>query len=187
MAALADICEDRGTALKGERPAPVHRARAQILRRLPAMCIEGSVVIFVSRRGAVDELTASLKSADFACTCSRPGTTTDARSRVADTGVVPGGGTAGAYGRPPGGALHGDLTQNEREKVMRDFRKGRFPVLIATDVRDLRQPRATADPLVIGLSPAAGPLGDGRGRGAARLAACVARLGHSGCSHGDQL
>jgi ATP-dependent RNA helicase DDX42 len=33
-----------------------------------------------------------------------------------------------------GGALHGDLMQVEREKVLRDFRANKFNVLVATDV-----------------------------------------------------
>lgn len=32
------------------------------------------------------------------------------------------------------GELHGDLSQAKREQVMKDFRKGKFPLLIATDV-----------------------------------------------------
>ena len=46
--------------------------------------------------------------------------------------------------RLPGGALHGDLQQHDRDKVMRDFRKGRFPVLISTDVRGQFPPRRRA-------------------------------------------
>lgn len=33
-----------------------------------------------------------------------------------------------------GGALHGDLMQHERERVLRDFRANKFNVLVATDV-----------------------------------------------------
>lgn len=37
------------------------------------------------------------------------------------------------------GLLHGDMDQSERNKVISDFKKGTFPVLVATDVagRDL--------------------------------------------------
>ncbi|KAG2182509.1 hypothetical protein INT43_007440 [Umbelopsis isabellina] len=59
----------------------------------------GSVIIFVSRKGAVDELATNLQQAGFPC-----------------------------------GALHGDLMQNEREKVLRDYKNNKFPVLVATDV-----------------------------------------------------
>ena len=34
----------------------------------------------------------------------------------------------------PAGAIHGDLLQKERDKVMRAFRKERIPLLIATDI-----------------------------------------------------
>lgn len=32
------------------------------------------------------------------------------------------------------GLLHGDMDQSERNKVISDFKKGTFPVLVATDV-----------------------------------------------------
>jgi ATP-dependent RNA helicase DDX21 len=31
-------------------------------------------------------------------------------------------------------ALHGDITQNQREKTLNAFREGNFSVLVATDV-----------------------------------------------------
>lgn len=34
----------------------------------------------------------------------------------------------------PGGALHGDLMQIEREKVLKDYKQSKFPILVATDV-----------------------------------------------------
>lgn len=34
----------------------------------------------------------------------------------------------------PGGALHGDLMQSEREKVLKDYKQSKFPILVATDV-----------------------------------------------------
>ena len=40
-----------------------------------------------------------------------------------------------ALGRTVGcEALHGDITQNQREKTLAAFREGRFSVLVATDV-----------------------------------------------------
>ena len=31
-------------------------------------------------------------------------------------------------------ALHGDISQNQREQVLKNFRKGKFTALVATDV-----------------------------------------------------
>lgn len=33
-----------------------------------------------------------------------------------------------------GGALHGDMMQAERDKVLRDFKNNKFPIMVATDV-----------------------------------------------------
>jgi superfamily II DNA/RNA helicase len=33
-----------------------------------------------------------------------------------------------------GGALHGDMLQGERDKVLREFKNNKFPILVATDV-----------------------------------------------------
>ena len=48
--------------------------------------------------------------------------------------------------------LHGDIEQNQREVTLDGFRKGKFPVLVATDVaaRGLDIPEVD---LVIQLSP----------------------------------
>ncbi|KAI9312422.1 P-loop containing nucleoside triphosphate hydrolase protein [Dichotomocladium elegans] len=70
-----------------------------LMQRLPGFCAEGNVIIFVSRKGAVDVLASNLNESGFDC-----------------------------------GALHGDLMQYEREKVLRDFRANKFTVLVATDV-----------------------------------------------------
>ncbi|KAI8338119.1 P-loop containing nucleoside triphosphate hydrolase protein [Chlamydoabsidia padenii] len=70
-----------------------------LMRHLPAYCIDGSIIIFVSRKGAVDLLANNIKEAGYS-----------------------------------GGALHGDLMQAEREKVLRDFRANKFTILVATDV-----------------------------------------------------
>ncbi|MDO8554059.1 MAG: DEAD/DEAH box helicase [Candidatus Micrarchaeota archaeon] len=39
-----------------------------------------------------------------------------------------------AFGKINAGYLHGGLRQNKREKIVRDFREGRFRILVATDV-----------------------------------------------------
>ncbi|KAI8147648.1 P-loop containing nucleoside triphosphate hydrolase protein [Fennellomyces sp. T-0311] len=70
-----------------------------MMRRLPEFCAEGSVIVFVSRKGAVDVLASNLSEAGFPC-----------------------------------GALHGDLMQYERDKVLRDFRANKYSLLVATDV-----------------------------------------------------
>ncbi|RUS22945.1 P-loop containing nucleoside triphosphate hydrolase protein [Endogone sp. FLAS-F59071] len=62
-------------------------------------CTEEGVLIFVSRKGGVDELAENLQKAGFEC-----------------------------------GALHGDMMQAEREKVIRDYKVNKFPILVATDV-----------------------------------------------------
>ena len=117
-------------------PLRLPARNTQILRRLPGMVIEGQVVIFVSRKGAVDELTGSLKANQFECACIR------GRPRPRFLLTPPARRLRCA--RLPGGALHGDLQQHDRDKVMRDFRKGRFPVLISTDVRGQFPPRRRA-------------------------------------------
>ena len=33
-----------------------------------------------------------------------------------------------------GGALHGDMLQYERDKVLREYKNNEFPILVATDV-----------------------------------------------------
>ena len=34
----------------------------------------------------------------------------------------------------PAKALHGDISQNQREQVLKNFRQGKFTALVATDV-----------------------------------------------------
>ncbi|KAI8092934.1 P-loop containing nucleoside triphosphate hydrolase protein [Halteromyces radiatus] len=70
-----------------------------LMQYLPSLCIDGSVIIFVSRKGAVDLLANNIKEAGYSV-----------------------------------GALHGDLMQVEREKVLRDFKSNKLTVLVATDV-----------------------------------------------------
>ncbi|CAO3596722.1 unnamed protein product [Absidia cylindrospora] len=70
-----------------------------LMQYLPSYCIDGSVIIFVSRKGAVDLLANNIKEAGYSV-----------------------------------GALHGDLMQVEREKVLRDFRANKITILVATDV-----------------------------------------------------
>jgi ATP-dependent RNA helicase DDX5/DBP2 len=38
------------------------------------------------------------------------------------------------YDRIPAAAIHGDKSQQERDRVLRDFRSGRSPIMVATDV-----------------------------------------------------
>lgn len=61
--------------------------------------VDGSVLIFVSRRGLIDEVNNTLNG-----------------------------------NRYPASAIHGDLLQGERDKVIKEFKKGTFKVLVATDV-----------------------------------------------------
>ncbi|KAI8985239.1 P-loop containing nucleoside triphosphate hydrolase protein [Pilobolus umbonatus] len=70
-----------------------------LIRRLAAFSSEGSVIIFVGRKDAVDLLASNLQSANFECV-----------------------------------ALHGDLQQYERDKVIRDFKSNKVKILVATDV-----------------------------------------------------
>ncbi|CEI91338.1 hypothetical protein RMCBS344292_05633 [Rhizopus microsporus] len=70
-----------------------------LMRRLAGFCIEGSVIIFVSRKDSVDSLASSIQQNGYQCV-----------------------------------ALHGDLQQYEREKVLREFKQNKAQVLVATDV-----------------------------------------------------
>ncbi|RGB34514.1 P-loop containing nucleoside triphosphate hydrolase protein [Rhizophagus diaphanus] len=70
-----------------------------LISRLASFCVDGSVLIFVSRKGGVDELSLNLQQSGFDC-----------------------------------GALHGDMMQAERDKVLRDFKNNKFPIMVATDV-----------------------------------------------------
>ncbi|KAL1920617.1 uncharacterized protein VTP21DRAFT_994 [Calcarisporiella thermophila] len=70
-----------------------------LMSRLPSLCIEGSVLIFVARIGGVDELSQNIRLTGIEC-----------------------------------GALHGEMMQNERGRVVRQFRDEKFPVLVATDI-----------------------------------------------------
>lgn len=70
-----------------------------LITRLASFCVEGSVLIFVSRKGGVDELSLNLQQSGFDC-----------------------------------GALHGDMMQADRDKMLRDFKNNKFPIMVATDV-----------------------------------------------------
>ncbi|KAI9254061.1 P-loop containing nucleoside triphosphate hydrolase protein [Sporodiniella umbellata] len=70
-----------------------------LVYRLAGFCVEGSVIIFVGRKDAVDTLSSNIQSNSFTCV-----------------------------------ALHGDLQQSEREKVIRDFKQNKASILVATDV-----------------------------------------------------
>ncbi|KAI8048892.1 P-loop containing nucleoside triphosphate hydrolase protein [Syncephalis plumigaleata] len=70
-----------------------------VVSRLLGFSVEGSVLVFVARMGAVDILTQNLRDTGYDC-----------------------------------GALHGDMPQFERDRVLRDFKKNKFSILIATDV-----------------------------------------------------
>ncbi|KAG2213841.1 hypothetical protein INT47_001110 [Mucor saturninus] len=70
-----------------------------LIRKLAGFCSEGSVIIFVGRKDAVDLLSSNLLKSQFDCI-----------------------------------ALHGDLQQFEREKVLRDFKANKVKVLVSTDV-----------------------------------------------------
>lgn len=61
--------------------------------------LEGSVIIFVGRKDAVEILSSNLEKSNFNCV-----------------------------------ALHGDLQQFEREKVLRDFKSNKVKILVSTDV-----------------------------------------------------
>lgn len=50
---------------------------------------------------------------------------------------------------PKGGAMHGDMMQYERDKVLKQFKKCTFPILIATDVAGMtRNPFITIHALM---------------------------------------
>ncbi|CAG8435024.1 7261_t:CDS:10 [Diversispora eburnea] len=70
-----------------------------LMSHLTAVCMEGSVLVFVSRKGGVDELSHNLKQSGYEC-----------------------------------GALHGDMLQSDRDKVLKDFKNNKFPIMVATDV-----------------------------------------------------
>ncbi|CAG8753089.1 2147_t:CDS:2, partial [Acaulospora morrowiae] len=70
-----------------------------LISHLVALCVEGSVLVFVSRKGGVEELSINLQQTGHKC-----------------------------------GALHGDMMQSDRDKVLRDFKNNKFPIMVATDV-----------------------------------------------------
>lgn len=70
-----------------------------LLQRLPGLMVEGQIIIFVSRIGAVDEISKTLKANDYEC-----------------------------------GTLHGEMMQQERDRVMREFKKNKYTILVATDI-----------------------------------------------------
>ncbi|KAJ3300145.1 hypothetical protein HK104_004065, partial [Borealophlyctis nickersoniae] len=70
-----------------------------LISRLPGFSVEGSVLVFISRKAGVDELCENLKQAGFDCA-----------------------------------ALHGDMMQHDRDRVIHEFKTGKFKVLISTDV-----------------------------------------------------
>ncbi|CAG8752996.1 15688_t:CDS:2, partial [Acaulospora morrowiae] len=70
-----------------------------LMTHLVALCVEGSVLVFVSRKGGVEELSNNLQQTGHKC-----------------------------------GALHGDMMQSDRDKVLRDFKNNKFPIMVATDV-----------------------------------------------------
>ncbi|KAF0555086.1 P-loop containing nucleoside triphosphate hydrolase protein [Gigaspora margarita] len=69
-----------------------------LMNHLVSFCVEGSVLIFVSRKDGVEELSRNLNQVNEC------------------------------------GALHGDMMQAERDKVLRDFKNNKFPIMVATDV-----------------------------------------------------
>ncbi|KAI8360852.1 P-loop containing nucleoside triphosphate hydrolase protein [Choanephora cucurbitarum] len=79
-----------------------------LIYHLTGFCIEGSVIIFVGRKDAVDMLSSNLNAAHF----EYP------PIHTSSLGV----------------ALHGDLQQFEREKVLRDFKTNKVKILVSTDV-----------------------------------------------------
>ncbi|CAG8457528.1 17001_t:CDS:10 [Dentiscutata heterogama] len=70
-----------------------------LMNYLVSFCVEGSVLIFVSRKDGVEELSKNLQQVNYEC-----------------------------------GALHGDMMQSERDKVLKDFKNNKFPIMVATDV-----------------------------------------------------
>ncbi|KAH6567976.1 hypothetical protein BASA50_001140 [Batrachochytrium salamandrivorans] len=94
---------------------------------LPPLGIQGSVLVFVSRKAGVDELAANL--------CVSMSKALQASGTSIQGGHVP---TTASTGSPfPSqivGALHGDLMQAQRDHVLKDFKSGRSRVLVSTDV-----------------------------------------------------
>lgn len=79
--------------------------------------LEGSVIIFVSRKDSVDSLASSIQQNGYQC-----------KNTSIFWLFVP---YKLVY---IGVALHGDLQQYEREKVLREFKQNKAQVLVATDV-----------------------------------------------------
>ncbi|CAG8582827.1 27820_t:CDS:10, partial [Racocetra persica] len=70
-----------------------------LMSHLASFCVEGSVLIFVSRKDGVEALSSNLNQVGYEC-----------------------------------GALHGDMMQVDRDKVLKDFKNNKFPIMVATDV-----------------------------------------------------
>jgi ATP-dependent RNA helicase DDX42 len=81
------------------------------------------VLVFVARVGAVDILSQNLRNTGYECELEDAVTQKSSSLHEALTRLL-----------HLGGALHGDMLQGERDRVIRDFKKGKFPILIATDV-----------------------------------------------------
>ncbi|KAL7749908.1 hypothetical protein RI367_004784 [Sorochytrium milnesiophthora] len=72
---------------------------AWLTERLVRLSLEGSIILFATRKASVDELSIRLMQQRFEC-----------------------------------GPLHGDMVQQERDQMIREFKNGKFPILVATDV-----------------------------------------------------
>ncbi|CAG8723373.1 11313_t:CDS:10, partial [Cetraspora pellucida] len=70
-----------------------------LMNHLVSFRVEGSVLIFVSRKDGVEALSSNLNQVGHEC-----------------------------------GALHGDMMQVDRDKVLKDFKNNKFPIMVATDV-----------------------------------------------------
>lgn len=107
-----------------------------LMRHLPAICVEGLVILFVARKGALEDLGALLNDADYRgilsfCTFIFVYSFFTFLSFISHSLCFS---LLLAHLFQIAGILHGDLPQNERDHVMANFKRGRLMILVATDV-----------------------------------------------------
>lgn len=92
-----------------------------LANNLASFCSQGKVLIFVSAKAAAEQLAASINSTSHLASLLSSPPSASAPS-------------AGAPTAPIAMALHGDKHQTDRDAIVAGYRKGQFPILVATDV-----------------------------------------------------
>ncbi|CAG8456430.1 2814_t:CDS:10 [Dentiscutata erythropus] len=93
-----------------------------LMNHLVSFCVEGSVLIFVSRKDGVEALSNNLKQVNYECRFKF----LFSKYLYFDDNHI--------FKTCTGGALHGDMMQADRDKVLKDFKNNKFPIMVATDV-----------------------------------------------------